>query len=92
MYDKEFAFAFVLSVQNLLLKEYAPFAWPVISLGLFFCTTKSKHNPSLSLLILLGKSKPIFEVDKLIGAFAISRFCHFSKFSSSERFGIVRFS
>jgi hypothetical protein len=66
-----------------------PFAWPVISLGLFFCTTKSKHNPSLSLLILLGKSKPIFGVDKLIG---VSRFCHFSKFSSSERFGIVRFS
>jgi hypothetical protein len=68
-----------------------PFAWPVISLGLFFCTTKSKHNPSLSLLILLGKSKPIFEVGKLIGVL-ISRFCHFSKFSSSERFGIVRFS
>jgi hypothetical protein len=58
---------------------------------IILCTTKSKHNPSLSLLILLGKSKPIFEVGKLIGA-AISRFCHFSKFSSSERFGIVRFS
>jgi hypothetical protein len=80
MYDKEFAFAFVLSVQNLLLKEYAPFAWPVISLGLFFCTTKSKHNPSLSLLILLGKSKPIFEVDKLIGALQFQDFAIFQNF------------
>jgi hypothetical protein len=44
MYDKaqEIAFAFVLSVQNLLLLKdivMTPFAWPVISLGLFFCTT-----------------------------------------------------
>jgi hypothetical protein len=48
MYDKaqEIAFAFVLSAESASLKRIVmtPFAWPVISLGLFFCTTKSKHN------------------------------------------------
>jgi hypothetical protein len=56
-----------------------PFAWPVISLGLFFCTTKSKHNPSLSLLILLGKSKPIFEV-------GINRCLQFQDFAIFQNF------
>jgi hypothetical protein len=50
------------------------------SLGLFFCTTKSKHNPSLSVTHFTGKSKPIFEVGKLIGALQFQDFAIFQNF------------
>jgi hypothetical protein len=68
-----------------------PFAWPVISLGLFFCTTKSKHNPSLSLLILLVDQTDFFGVDKLIGVLQFQDFAIFQNFLR-QKGCIVRFS